>query len=238
MEFIKCVEARLEELGLRPSAAEEKFDLPPDTIRNLLRSAKNTSRASAGPTLSKTQQICEALGIEFYFGPPRKNARPPSHHQTIQFIDEFTLISRTLDIDRDGPYEGVDALRDAETLAFRTDWLDSIGSSPEHLCLLRNKSSLMEPLIWDGDTLLIDTKKRSPRTRPMKRQLKHVVHDEIFVLKVDHEYRIMAARRSASNAITLYQENRRLFDPETFSGEEVERLQFIGKVIWWSHVSD
>lgn len=65
--FADLVKARLEELGRKPATAEKEAGLAPDTIRNVLRSS-----SKSGPHFSTAKQIAEALGLEFYIGPPRE----------------------------------------------------------------------------------------------------------------------------------------------------------------------
>lgn len=66
-EFAGIVEQRLKELEKKAFTVETEANLPPDSIRNVMR-ATNPS----GPTLSKAQQICDALDLELYIGPRRR----------------------------------------------------------------------------------------------------------------------------------------------------------------------
>lgn len=60
------------ELDTNAFAAEQRAGLPPDSIRNVLRAdTKN------GPTLNRAAEICEALDMEFYFGPRRVPSGQP-----------------------------------------------------------------------------------------------------------------------------------------------------------------
>lgn len=62
--FSELVRERLAELRLNAFAAENAAGLPPDAIRNVLRSEKQ-----AGPTLARTKEICDALGLEIRIAP-------------------------------------------------------------------------------------------------------------------------------------------------------------------------
>ena len=62
-EFAKIVRTRLEEIGQSPYRAAVSHKLPRDAIRYVL--------SGRMPRLDRVAQICEALGLEFYVGPPR-----------------------------------------------------------------------------------------------------------------------------------------------------------------------
>lgn len=62
--FSDLIRDRLAELRLNAFAAENAAGLPPDAIRNVLRSEKQS-----GPTLARTKEICDALGLEIRIAP-------------------------------------------------------------------------------------------------------------------------------------------------------------------------
>ena len=72
--FSNLVRRRLGELELNAFAAENAAGLPPDAIRNVLRSEKQ-----AGPTLARTKEICDALGLEIAIA-PRGALRAAAQH--------------------------------------------------------------------------------------------------------------------------------------------------------------
>jgi hypothetical protein len=86
--FVQMVEDQLALRGLNPFAVEQAAGLPPDSIRNVLRSDRK-----AGPTLTKAKDICNALGLDFYIGPVRSAGhlsedaaaapRPPEGYATV-----------------------------------------------------------------------------------------------------------------------------------------------------------
>lgn len=63
--FRQIIEARLAETSETPFSVEQRCGLAPDSIRNVLR-----SESSAGPTLSKAKEICDALGLDFRIEAP------------------------------------------------------------------------------------------------------------------------------------------------------------------------
>jgi hypothetical protein len=64
--FGEMVERRLKALNTNAFSVEKAHGLPLDAIRNVTRSEKRS-----GPTLVRAEEICDALGLEFYIGPPR-----------------------------------------------------------------------------------------------------------------------------------------------------------------------
>ena len=115
---------------------------------------------------------------------------------------------------------------------FRKEWLSKIGIAAGKAVLLRARGDSMQPLIWDGDMLLIDTSRTSSRVRPPGRKF-----DEIFVLRIDDDLRVKLIKRPAEDHVMIYSENQRLFDPEILTGEQLSRLTIIGKVVWYGHVT-
>ena len=120
---------------------------------------------------------------------------------------------------------------------FRKEWQSKIGIAAEKAVLLRARGDSMQPLIWDGDMLLIDRSRTSPRVRPPGRKFPGAPNDEIFVLRMDEDLRVKLIKRPAEDHVMIYSENQRLFDPEILTGEQLSRLTIIGKVVWYGHVT-
>jgi hypothetical protein len=70
--FAQHVEKRLNALKTNAFAVERSHGLPEDAVRSVLRGLKKS-----GTTLNNAQAICDALGLDFYIGPPRQ---PPVTH--------------------------------------------------------------------------------------------------------------------------------------------------------------
>lgn len=65
--FFQLVAQRLEQLGLKPSAAEAKFGLKADTLRNLYRANPQKS-GPRRPRIDTVEEICNALNISLHIG--------------------------------------------------------------------------------------------------------------------------------------------------------------------------
>ena len=68
--FHEIVSARLKELDENPFSISAKSGVAYDKFRNVLR--KDERRADA--KVETAREICAALGLEFYIGPPRDTA--------------------------------------------------------------------------------------------------------------------------------------------------------------------
>ena len=66
--FHEIVLSRLDELGENPFSMAAKSGVSYDKFRNVLR---NDARR-ADPKVETAREICRALGLEFYIGPPRE----------------------------------------------------------------------------------------------------------------------------------------------------------------------
>lgn len=84
--FERIVRARLEELGTNPFAVEARSPLKEGVIRNVLR--------GTDVRLTTAYGICDALGLELYIGPPRRDLSTP----VIDPITENLAMIRRYDI--------------------------------------------------------------------------------------------------------------------------------------------
>jgi len=224
--FSEIVSARLSALETNAFAVEKQHGLKSDTIRSVIR----TDQRRATPNIDRAKEICDALGLEFYIGPPRETGSVP--HAIIEDHDYATVSYYDVSASA-GP--GVVPAADAavENFAFRRDWLKRQGVAPQNAALLRVKGESMSPLISDGDILLIDTARKEPPIRPQTSESR--VRSGIYVVDVDGETRVKRVERPDFQNLILYSEDTTKFAPEAFLGRDQQRLNFVGKVIWWGH---
>ena len=155
MTFAQIVSNRLDQLNLTPFAAEKAHGLPADAIRNVIKLSDAAAGKNPGPTLMKARQICDALGLEFYIGPPRKTpplgfsesaaamAMKPEGPATCDFVAI--------------PYHARDlAHRDLSGLALSQDWIDAAQLDAHALTAVVMPSDDMAPMIGEGAVLLVD----------------------------------------------------------------------------------
>lgn len=86
--FEQVVARRLRELGETPYSVEQRAGLPSDAVRNVLRAPAKSSTRKSGPTLLQARAICDALGLELYFGPRRPEVPIGFHEPQTEFAPE------------------------------------------------------------------------------------------------------------------------------------------------------
>lgn len=79
--FAEIVRSRLHESGLSASGAALKAGLPRDDIRSVLRGHP--------PTITRAAEISDALGLEFYVGPPRPKDNSAKRGYHPKWTDRF-----------------------------------------------------------------------------------------------------------------------------------------------------
>ena len=231
MQFDQMVLARLEELGENVNSFEARQGWSQGYLRKYVRQDAKRSV----PDIYAAKRICDALGLECYWGAPRTGG-------PIATVDpladpSYVLVKNTTAEAAAGDGRVILQEHQVEPLAFRRDWLARVGVAPDKAILLRARGDSMQPLIWDGDMLLIDTSKTSPRIRPRGRSFPGGPQDEIFVLRMDDDVRVKAIKRPAEDQVMIYSENRDRFDPEILTGAQLNDLVIIGKVVWYGHVT-
>ncbi|MCG7519746.1 hypothetical protein MHN28_08765 [Ruegeria sp. Ofav3-42] len=166
----------------------------------------------------------------------RTAAQTPESSNHSIFIDgtDYATVAR-YDVEAAaGPGTTVDLVEQADRVAFRRTWLDRIGVKPENAALLRARGHSMEPFIWDGDLLMIDTTRIDP---DLFRRGRKGIQDAIFVLEYGGDLRVKSVRRPEPDKVLVYSEKGHRYDPEVYQGEEINNLRFVGRVVWWAHTA-
>lgn len=122
--FSDLVEQRLASLGTNAFAAEQSAGLPPDAIRNVMRSQKKD-----GPSISRAREICEAIGLEFYIGPKREMLGFAEPAQPSDLSKVEALRGGYLPI----PWLDATTIRGSSPFAISRSWLASNGLTPDNL---------------------------------------------------------------------------------------------------------
>lgn len=219
-QFGEIVAQRLKSLNTNTYAAEIAAGLSADAIRNVLRSQKKS-----GPTLSRVEEICSALGLELYIGPPREVGQLPPEADP-QELANIPLHEAFLSA---GPGIENGSEQVVGHLAFRHDWLKKMDIRPANAVLARAYGDSMQPCIWDGDVLLIDRARTEPPASPKKGTPGR--RPPIFALLDDGEAKVKRVQLQDLGMAALISDNPEY--PPQFT--RAETLTIIGKVIWWGH---
>jgi phage repressor protein C with HTH and peptisase S24 domain len=103
---------------------------------------------------------------------------------------------------------------------FRREWLSSLTRTPdEHLRIVINRGNANEPVIRDGDQLLVDTQDR------------RIADDALYVFVSDGRYLARFVEKLATGNVALKSRNPD-FRVQTLSPEDVAKLQVLGRVLW------
>lgn len=220
--LIRLVSERLKALKTNAFAVERHAGLPADAIRGILRGGKKS-----GTTLNRAQDVCAALGLELYIGPVRDHGPQPPD------ADPSSLAHIPLHEALLSAGSGVEnsAEHVVDYLAFSRGWLRKIGLSPANAVLARAKGDSMEPVIWDGDMLLIDRSKvEPPRVAKKERGARKA---PIFALLDNGQAKVKRLQVLDGDVAILISDNPD--HPPQYA--DTSALSIIGKVMWWGHTN-
>lgn len=218
----RLVEERLKALNTNAFAFEKSANLPADAIRAILRGGKKS-----GTALNRAHQICEALGLELYIGPQRETG-------PIETVSADSAEFAHIPLHNAGLAAGSGIENQSEEvidyLAFRLDWLQKIGVKPSNAVLARAHGDSMQPCIWHGDIVLIDTSKQEI---PVRRPGNSRARSPVFAFLENGAARIKRIERPEDGHVMLLSDNPD-YPPQL---AKVETLSIIGKVLWWGHTN-
>lgn len=117
-------------------------------------------------------------------------------------------------------------------LAFRRSWLQRIGLAPANARLARVRGDSMEPVLKDGDLVLIDISRRSVIVRPRKPG--KPPRADLYAVLDGGAARVKRIEHSSPGRLVLHSDNP-LYPPEVRDGGNADDLGIIGKVMWWGH---
>ena len=111
-----------------------------------------------------------------------------------------------------------EAMAEVESrFSFRSDWIHSKGS-PERMVLMEVVGNSMEPELKEGDLVLIDESRRD------------VLAGGIYAVGVEDTVMVKRVEKRPG-ALVLHSDNPE-YSPISFSGQELEAVRVVGKVIW------
>lgn len=226
--FAETVRQRLDELETSPFAIETAMGLPPDAIRNVLRGV-----GKSGPTYARIREICDAIGLEFYVGPRRDTGMiqtmtvTTSAHETLEYVP--VPLHEALLAAGNGARNGETII---DQIAFRRDWLKRIGLPASAARLARVTGDSMEPTLFEGDLVLIDTTKIEPQI--LKRDPRDRRRSPIYALADAGGARVKRIERPEQDQLMLLSDNTD-YPPELLHGPDLKDMKIIGRVVWWGH---
>lgn len=107
-------------------------------------------------------------------------------------------------------------------MAFRKDWLKARGLKPSHCALIKARGDSMEPTIYDGDVLLVDT------------QANTIKDDAIYIVHADHHLIIKRVQQALDGSLIIISDNSR-YENQTIGADMAEKVKVAGRVRWHGH---
>jgi phage repressor protein C with HTH and peptisase S24 domain len=105
-------------------------------------------------------------------------------------------------------------------LAFKRDWLtQSLGCSPEAVCVIQVRGDSMQPTIDDADLLLLDMRPQATRT------------EGVYVIQLEGLLLVKRLRFKINGAVDVISDNAR-YGTETLTSKEARELAVLGRVVW------
>ena len=136
-------------------------------------------------------------------------------------LDGFVLIPRVKAVAGAGESWEVDD-EIAGKYAFRNSFMKYLGINPKHAVMMFVRGDSMEPLIYDHDTVLIDTDDHTAR------------EGYIYVLGLGDTLMVKRLQRTM-NGWNICSENKN-YPPIPVQGQEVQQMHIVGRVRWFGRV--
>lgn len=222
--ILETIDKALADKGLSDAAASKLAVGHPSLIKNL-RMPRQGEKRYNWPALMR---LADVLDLECYFGPPRDIAgaeQPPAADP--QEFANIPLHEASLAAGA-GAENGSEPIIDY--LSFRRDWLRRIGTAPANAVLARVEGESMQPTIWAGDMVLIDTGKTEI---PIRTNNAKKGRSSVYALLDDGRARVKRIERPSEDQILLLSDNPD-YTPEF---ADTKALTIIGKVMWWGHTN-
>ena len=177
------------------------------------------------------KRLAEVLDLELYFGPPRDTGPIET---VILDGDDYAHIPLhdallAAGAGAENPDESI-----IDHLAIRKDWLAKVCVPPSAARLARVHGDSMEPTMWDGDMVMINT--ASPAPQPRARAAQDRRRAPVYALIDNGEARIKRIERPSDDSMLLISDNPDYL-PELRQGKDIQAIQIIGKVVWWGHTA-
>jgi len=184
-------------------------------------------RRGKSPGIERLSAMSEVLGLELYFGPPRRSEAvlPLSNHQKVELLSDFAFVER-FDVSLSaGPGANGDNAKKLSPVSFRRDWLSEKGLLADKCVVCSVGGNSMEPLLFEGDLVLLDRRQADLRD------------GQIYgVVDIEGDTRIKRIEL-IDNGLLLRSENPDC-PTELRQGEDANRVRIIGSLAWSGHSHD
>ena len=105
--------------------------------------------------------------------------------------------------------------------AFRREWLDERGLRPHRCKLWSVTGDSMAPWACDGDVVMINLDQQQ------------IKNGKVYAIAAGDELRIKRLFKRSDGSIEVRSDNPSpMYPTETYHGEDINRIQIIGEVVW------
>jgi phage repressor protein C with HTH and peptisase S24 domain len=196
----------------------------------------------SGQGSSKTAQLAAALGVRAEWlaegtGPRHATEEPYSHYgnnaslPTMQPIlawehsddlppGEYVMIPR-LDVHLSagsGKEQVEIEFVEKQPQAFRADWIRAERLKPAKLACLSASGTSMEPTIWDGDSLVVDTSQ------------KEIIDGRVYALWYEGGERVKRLYRMPGGGLRIKSDNAQ-FETIELHADDIAHVRIIGRIV-------
>lgn len=106
--------------------------------------------------------------------------------------------------------------------AFRKDWLSQRGLEISKCMLITARGDSMEPTIYDGDLLLVDTR------------IDSIKDDSIYIAQHDHHLIVKRIQQALDGSLIIISDNQR-YEKQIIKPEQAKEVKIAGRVRWIGH---
>ena len=235
-DIIGAIQEALKRKGTNPSRLAKDNGLSVNAIRYILEGRPPSSRRLA--------EVCDALDLEFYVGPPRIPAG--TQPDAMQLADELERLAaqarrlaeeserKSTEINQGALYvsaprfevlaaAGGGAAVDQEVvkgyLGFTKKWLRDQRLMADQLAVIEVQGDSMEPTLGSGDIVLLDIRPSELRD------------GEIYTLRRDEELLVKRLRRQSENWLIVSDNIAYPVEPLGSTAQVVGRVVWLGRTI-------
>lgn len=230
-EIVAAVEEAIKQQGTNPSRLAKDNGWSVNAIRYILEGRPPSSRRLA--------EVCAALDLEFYVGPPRlPEGTELDVKQLAKELERLAAHARRiaaeqrkepLQIDQRGPYVSAPLFEvlaaagggspvDSEVvkgyLGFNRNWVRDQQLMAEKLAVIEVQGDSMEPTLHSGDIVLLDM------------QTQNLRDGDIYTLRREDDLIVKRLRRHGSD--WLIHSDNLAYPAEAFGSD----VSVVGKVVW------
>ncbi len=193
--------------GDKPAAAARKMGVSKQSLDQWI-------KGRSVPRADVAVRICERYGMDLHYLVTGEFA--PAVDTEMVLVPKFEVRASA------GPGRAVvpdDVEGPSERLAFSRDWLRRLGIDPDHAELLVASGDSMEPLIRDGDVML------------MNRRIRTVETAGIYVVTIAGMVVVKRAFIRPDGSLVLKSENP-IYPEETVEPEDLHAVTIEGRIRW------